>query len=84
MQFSNLVFSSKKSKMKGSQTAMPTSAKLKNKKNAARGDNARLPQCKAGREVKRVDCVEAERIMFIIDQFLAKVIWVLVRRALIS
>ena len=53
---------------------MAISAKLKNKKNAARGDNARLPQCKAGREVKRVDCVEAERIMFIIDQFLAKVI----------
>merc|ERR1712131_391123 len=66
--------SSKNSKMKGSQTAMATSAKLKNKKNAARGDNARLPQCKAGREVKRVDCVEAERIMFIIDQFLAKLL----------
>ena len=58
--------------MKGSQTAV-AAGKLKSKKNqAARGDN-RLPQCKAGREVKRVDCVEAERIMFIIDQFLAKV-----------
>ena len=58
--------------MKGSQTAVAAAGKLKSKKHAARGDN-RLPQCKAGREVKRVDCVEAERIMFIIDQFLAKV-----------
>jgi len=59
--------------MKGSQTAVAAAGKLKSKKHAARGDN-RLPQCKAGREVKRVDCVEAERIMFIIDQFLAKLL----------
>ena len=62
--------------MKGSQTAVAAAGKLKSKKHAARGDN-RLPQCKAGREVKRVDCVEAERIMFIIDQFLAKVSFLL-------